>query len=237
MQTELNILLATAASLGVVHTALGPDHYLPFIALSKSRNWSMFKTAWVTALCGSGHVGSSILIGGIGIAAGIGISKIELIESGRGDLAAWLFVIFGALYMAWGIWRGIKNKPHVHLHIHKNGKLHKHQHVHESEHDHIHKTEKPVKMTPWVLFMIFVLGPCEPLVFTLMYPASQMKTGSIILIASVFSIVTLMTMLTIVLLFTYGVKKLPMKGLDRYTHAVAGAIVMLSGLAILYLGL
>lgn len=58
MQTELNILLATAASLGVVHTALGPDHYLPFIALSKSRNWSVFKTARVTALCGLGHVGT-----------------------------------------------------------------------------------------------------------------------------------------------------------------------------------
>lgn len=237
MQSELSILIATAASLGFVHTALGPDHYLPFIAMSKSRKWSLLKTSWITLLCGLGHIGSSILIGGIGIAAGIGISKIENVEGTRGNLAAWLFVIFGALYMAWGIWRAIKNRPHKHPHLHINGTVHQHKHEHLHDHDHTHGSEKPIKLTPWVLFLIFVLGPCEPLVFTLMYPASKMSTGNIILIASVFSLVTLATMLGIVLLLSFGVKKLPAGKWERYTHAIAGSIVMMSGLAILVLGL
>ncbi len=64
-----------------------------------------------------------------------------------------------------------------------------------------------------------------------------MQTGAIIFIASVFSVVTLITMVAIVLLLTYGVKKLPGTGLERYTYAIAGAIVMFSGLAILFLGI
>ncbi|MDB4582328.1 hypothetical protein N9164_04185 [Draconibacterium sp.] len=62
-----NILILTAASLGFVHTVLGPDHYIPFIALSKARNWSLPKTLGVTALCGIGHVLGSIAIGLIGV--------------------------------------------------------------------------------------------------------------------------------------------------------------------------
>jgi len=31
---EITVLLATAASLGFIHTLIGPDHYLPFIVMS-----------------------------------------------------------------------------------------------------------------------------------------------------------------------------------------------------------
>lgn len=60
MSQELTILTITAASIGLFHTLLGPDHYLPFIVMAKAGKWSLFKTAWVTFLCGIGHVGSSI---------------------------------------------------------------------------------------------------------------------------------------------------------------------------------
>jgi len=33
MSHDLAILTITAASLGLVHTLLGPDHYLPFVVL------------------------------------------------------------------------------------------------------------------------------------------------------------------------------------------------------------
>lgn len=237
MEAELNVLLLTAASLGFVHTALGPDHYLPFIAMARSGKWSYIKTTWITVLCGIGHVASSIIIGSIGLAVGIGVSKIESLETIRGDLAAWLFVLFGALYMGWGLWRALKNKPHKHFHFHANGKKHEHMHDHIQDHDHTHNYEKPLQFTPWVLFLIFVLGPCEPLIFTLMYPASKMDTSGIILIVTIFSVVTIATMLTIVLLLTYGIKKVPSGNWEKYSHAFAGGIILLSGLGILMLGL
>src|SRR4030042_3575895 len=98
MENDLGILTATAASLAFIHTVLGPDHYLPFIVLSRARGWSIIKTIWVTFICGLGHVGSSIVLGALGIGAGIGVAKLTGIESSRGNIAAWAFLIFGLFY-------------------------------------------------------------------------------------------------------------------------------------------
>ena len=62
---ELFALIATALWLGFFHTLVGPDHYLPFVALQRARDWSMTRTLVIAAACGIGHVASSILVGGI----------------------------------------------------------------------------------------------------------------------------------------------------------------------------
>ena len=95
MSNELIILITAAASIGFFHTLLGPDHYLPFIAMSKSGEWSMRKTAWVTVLCGVGHVLSSVLLGAVGVTFGLAVSKLISFDSFRGDIAAWALLAFG----------------------------------------------------------------------------------------------------------------------------------------------
>jgi ABC-type nickel/cobalt efflux system permease component RcnA len=233
MENDLSILMATAATIAFVHTVFGPDHYLPFIVLSRARGWSIVKTIWITLLCGIGHVGSSIVLGAIGIGAGIGVSKLIGIESYRGNIAAWAFLAFGLVYTVWGIRRAILNKPHKHYHTHTNGTVHVHDHTHQSSHDHLHGKN----MTPWILFIIFVLGPCEPLIPILMYPAAQRSTWGIIQVSLIFSTITILTMIVLVVLATYGLKMVTFGRLERYTHAIAGATICLSGLAILFLGL
>lgn len=237
MNEQILILSITAASAGFIHTVLGPDHYLPFIVMSKARKWSMVKTSLVTLLCGAGHVGSSIIVGAIGIAFGLGLSKVKDIEGARGDIAAWAFIAFGFLYMLWGIHRAIRNKPHKHRHLHNGGIIHEHDHIHENDHAHTHKSEKAMSLTPWVLFIIFVLGPCEPLIFLFMYPAAKHNTAGIVIVSLIFAVVTLLTMLILVLLVAYGLKSLPMGRMERYTHVIAGAAILLSGCAIVFLGL
>lgn len=229
MSNEIAILATTAASIGFFHTLLGPDHYLPFIFMAKARKWSMFKTTWITAACGVGHVGSSILLGAIGFAASVAVGDLIAIEGKRGDLAAYGFVIFGLLYFIWGLRRAILNKPHKHVHVHKDGTVHHHSHTHVEGHDHAHKTN----ITPWILFTIFVLGPCEPLIPILMYPAAESSTGAMLFIASVFAVVTIATMLGVVLVATYGLNMVKIGKLDRWSHALAGGIVLLSGVAII----
>jgi nickel/cobalt exporter len=233
MTSDLNILLITAASIGFIHTVAGPDHYLPFVVIAKARKWSLAKTSLITLLCGIGHVGSSILLGGLGIALGVMLSKIEGIESYRGNLAAWAFVFFGLAYMIWGIYRAVKNKPHKHIHYHTGEVTHEHEHTHENNHDHIHRKEKIINLTPWVLIIIFVLGPCEVLIPMLMYPAAEHGTMGIVLVSAVFAVATIATMIVIVLLLTTGFNKIPFGKLERYTHALAGAAILLSGVAIL----
>jgi sulfite exporter TauE/SafE len=234
MSQELLILTATAASIAFIHTMLGPDHYIPFIVMSKAKKWSLKKTTLITGLCGLGHILGSIALGIIGIALGIGITKIEGFESSRGAIAAWLLIAFGMVYFAWGLRRALKNRPHTHKHNHIDGRVHEHTHTHTKEHTHIHKKEKT---TPWVLFIIFVLGPCEPLIPLLMYPAAQSSAIGVILVASVFGLVTIFTMVGIVLASYFGLSFFPVKRIERYTHALAGGTIALSGLAIIFLGL
>ena len=229
MTREIWLLAGTAASIGFIHTVIGPDHYLPFIFMSKARKWSIAKTSWITVACGIGHVGSSILLGFLGIAFGVALGKLEMFEGIRGNIAAWAFVIFGFVYLIWGIRRAVINKPHHHVHYHNDGTMHTHDHSHSNSHDHEHKKN----ITPWILFTIFVLGPCEPLIPILMYPAAQSSLSGVILVSLLFSIITIATMLGIVLLTTFGISFLPLGKLERYSHAMAGVIVFLSGVAIL----
>jgi ABC-type nickel/cobalt efflux system permease component RcnA len=236
MDNSIIILCGTAASIGLIHTALGPDHYLPFIMMGRARRWSLAKTAWITFLCGLGHVLSSVLLGLAGVLLGIQVMKLEVLEAFRGSIAAWLLIGFGFAYFLWGIRRAILNRPHRHVHSHGDAGKHEHEHTHISDHAHVHD-EKKTNMTPWILFTIFVFGPCEPLIPLLMYPAAEKSVLGTILVAAVFSAVTVGTMLTIVLLSSWGVAFVKLGRMERYTHAVAGATICASGLAIQFLGL
>lgn len=235
MSEEIIVLITAAASIGFFHTLLGPDHYLPFIMMTKTGKWSLRKTALVTILCGAGHVLSSVLLGFVGVALGIAVSELISIESVRGNMAAWGLIAFGLVYFVWGVRKAIRNKPHTHFHSHAEGHKHVHKHMHTEKHSHLHKEGK--SMTPWVLFVIFVLGPCEPLIPLLMYPAAKDSTIGLILVTGVFSAVTIVTMLGMVLISTMGLNFIPTKKLERYTHALAGITVFLSGMAIQFLGL
>jgi sulfite exporter TauE/SafE len=237
MTQELCILLLTAASIGFFHTLFGPDHYVPFIVMSKAGKWSTMKTTWITILCGIGHVGSSIILGFVGIAFGIAVAHLQSLESIRGNIAGWILIAFGLMYSIWGIRRAYRNKPHTHRHPHSDGHVHDHTHVHSEEHTHVHeKTESP-SMTPWILFTIFVFGPCEPLIPILMYPAAQGHIFNVVIVSIVFGIITIGTMLTVVLGSIAGLRLLPTGQFERYTHALAGASILLCGIAVQFLGL
>jgi hypothetical protein len=92
-------------------------------------------------------------------------------------------------------------------------------------------------MTPWILFTIFVFGPCEPLIPILMYPAAQGHTFNVVIVSVVFGVITIGTMLTVVLGSIAGLRFLPTGQFERYTHALAGASILLCGIAVQFLGL
>ncbi len=234
MTYELSILAITAASIGFIHVVFGPDHYLPFIMIARARNWSLFKTTWITFLCGIGHVCGSVLIGCIGITFGVTITKLMGLESIRGNLAAWFLVTFGLTYFIWGLHRALKNKPHKHLHIHGNVTGHTHEHKHKIEHSHVHNGNN---ITPWILFIIFVFGPCEPLIPLLMYPAATSSIAGVVLVTVIFSLVSITTMLSIVIVSTLSTNIIQLGRFERYTDAIAGLTICLCGLGIQLLGL
>ena len=240
MSVDLGLLLFTAASIGFVHTLLGPDHYLPFVAMGTARRWSTRKTLWVTSLCGVGHVLGSVVIGFVGIGIGVSISRLEWLEGVRGGAAAWLLTGFGLAYLAWGLKKAWRSRTHTHAHFHGDGTIHEHGHGHEGLHLHPHPhvaAPKARRITPWALFVIFVLGPCEPLIPVLMYPASQHSVWGTVAVVLAFGAATIATMLGVVYLATRGLERLPLDTAERYSHALAGAALSLCGLGIVFLGL
>ncbi len=238
MNIDIGLLFLTAASIGFIHTLLGPDHYLPFVAMSAARGWTQRRTLWITALCGAGHVLGSVLIGLVGIGVGVSLSHLQWLEGIRGDVAAWLLAGFGLAYMVWGLKKAWRSRPHTHEHTHQDGTLHRHEHGHEGGHLHPHVDPARVKsITPWALFVIFVLGPCEPLIPLVMYPASQHSAWGLAVVVLAFGTVTVATMLTVVWLALKGIERLPLESAERYSHALAGAALCACGLGIVFLGL
>jgi len=234
--SELLLLTGTAATIGLVHTVFGPDHYLPFIVLSKARKWGVGKTALITFLCGLGHIGSSVILGFAGIALGAAIFSIKAIESFRGEIAAWFLIAFGFTYFIWGIHRALRARQHEHAHVHENGEEHSHTHSHITDHSHVH-SGKSGSMTPWVLFIIFVFGPCEPLIPLVMYPAARHDMMAVVMVTTVFGLTTIATMLAIVLTAYKGLSKISIPKLERYSHALAGLAILVCGMAVKFLGL
>ncbi len=237
MTSETTILLASALSIGFFHTLLGPDHYLPFVAMARVGDWSRRKTLLVTALCGFGHVAGSVVLGMVGIAFGLSLSRLEAFESSRGSWAAWGLIIFGILYTVWGVRRAIRGRKHSHVHAHADGTLHLHEHAHAKGHLHPHPAESGSKMTPWVLFVIFLLGPCEALIPLLMFPAATESWTSLFLVTGTFGAATIATMLGLVFASLEGVQRISFPRAQRYGHALAGVTILLCGVAIEFIGL
>lgn len=206
---EILALLLSAAGIAFTHTLMGPDHYLPFVAMAVERRWSWQRLLTVTLLCGGVHLVGSILLGGLGILLQAEIDSLVVIESVRGELAAWLLLSAGLLYLAWGI-------RHAGRH---------HVHRHSSAHP------------QWLIFVVFILGPCEPLIPLLMYPAATSSATGVIAVTAVFGTVTVLTMLMAVCVSYLGLRQLHFGGIQRYGHALSGATLSACGASILFLGL
>jgi ABC-type nickel/cobalt efflux system permease component RcnA len=232
MDSTITALALTAASLGFFHTIIGPDHYLPFVMMSWARKWSWVKTTVITILCGLGHIASSVVLGLIGVWLGLVLKKLTVVESFRGSIAAWLLIAFGLVYFVWGLRRAYRNRPHKHKHFHDSDLRHTHEHRHDQEHAHVHNDRSRVSIAPWALFVVFVFGPCEVLIPTLMYPAATSGWAGVIIVTSVFGAATIATMVGAVLLVRAGVNFIRLSTMERFAHAIAGATICLCGLAI-----
>lgn len=230
-ETTFAALLVAAILTAVIHTVAGPDHYLPFIAISKSRNYSYFKTILWTVVCGIGHVGSAILLAaGFLLFAGLLTeARLEWLEAWRGDIAAYAMIGMGAALLLHSLHKRWKHHPHAHRHVHLDGTVETHTHAPAE----LHANEK---LSYWVIFIIFVLGPCEALL-PLLTASAVLGTTSVILISLVFGLVTIATMVGVVIAGRFGLNILRLPWLERFAPEVAGGTVMACGLAIVCLGL
>ena len=204
----MEALILSAIGVGLVHS-LAPDHLLPFASLAQAQGWSRKKLLVVSFLAGLGHVGSSFVLGVLGIVLGMGLAHMEGVESFRGNVAGFLLIGFGVAYALWGL----KHIRDHHLHFHK-GEI----------------------VTFWTLMAIFVFGPCEPLI-PLMFLAVQHGWSGIWLTTTAFSVTTVFMVMAQSMLAFMGLSLLPQRSLEKWSHVMAGGGIALTGLAVMFLGI
>ncbi len=233
MDSHLLSLLVAAVTIAATHTFIGVDHYLPFVVLGRARNWSLARVLGITALCGVGHVIGSVVLGFVGIGLGMAVGDLVDIEGVRGSLAAWGLIAFGLVYATWAAVRIAREHRHTHVHAHEDGTLHVHDHNHKRTHLHAHATGA---LTLWAVFIVFVLGPCEPLIPLLMAPAWNHNWTGVAAVAGVFSITTIGFMMGMAAIGYLGLRMVPLDGMQKYAHVMAGVAIFCSGAAIELLG-
>ena len=70
-----------------------------------------------------------------------------------------------------------------------------------------------------------------------MYPAAKNNIHGAILVSILFSVVTIGTMMSVVMAFKFGLTRINLKPVEKYSNVIAGAMILFSGIAIQFLGL
>ncbi len=150
----------------------------------------------------------------------------------RGNFSGWCLLIFGLLYLIWGTWQAYLNKAHKHFDVYDSGDIY----VYDHKHGEVVYPQDRTKVTPWILFAIFVMGPSEPLVPLLFYSGTQRSPSQIIILISVFAIVTALTMVIMVLMGIFGYSFLNTDKIERYVPAIGGVVVTICGIGMVFFG-
>ena len=212
---SLVLLMATAALLGAGHTIIAPHHYLPFAAVGKSAGWSNAKTLFVTLLCGLGHLASSLVFAGIAVALTFGAASVEYFQHFRGDIAQFVFLGFALAYTVFGLKRGLRSDAAAACSCRC-------------------RAEDKMKnaATLGALFLIFLIGPCDVLIPLVIFPALSFDWWGVLLVACVFSLATIASMLLMVSVILYGLKFVPFRGgrLERWSSFITGVVLLVCAL-------
>jgi hypothetical protein len=108
--------------------------------------------------------------------------------------------------------------------------------VYEHKHAQAVASSERHKVTPWVMFIIFLLGPCEPMIPLLFFPAAQHSWHGMLLLILVYTLFTLLTMVAMVMLGYYSISFFKTEKLEKYMHALGGLTLFICGAGMLFMG-
>ncbi len=222
------VLAGAAIAVGSLHT-LAPDHWVPFAALGRARQWTLRRTVATTAACGLGHVTVSVLLGLLALS--FGVEMLDLFGRRMASVASILLIAFGLAYGLIGLRRALGRRlADVHDH---GGMAHHHAHAHNVGHDHHHAGGSA--MTEWTLFVLFCADPCVAVV-PILFAAAPLGALNTALVVSAYEVATIATMVGLVLAAGAATSRVRGRWLDAYGDAAAGGIIAAVGVAVTVIG-
>jgi ABC-type nickel/cobalt efflux system permease component RcnA len=253
------VLVGAAISVGSIHT-LAPDHWMPFAVLARAERWSARRTVVVTALCGLGHVTTSVALGALAVVSGREL--FEVFGRRLEGAAGLLLVGFGVAYGMWGLHRRMRDRAHAHAHAH--GIPHAHMpgltraFSHQPSrlrsrderasyvearrsadgaeaaavcHGSVHR-----RLTAWSLFLLFSADPCVA-VIPLMFAATPLGWTGTLAVVAAYELATMATMVVLVLPARAAMHTIRGAWADEWGDALAGGVVACVGLAVIGFGI
>jgi hypothetical protein len=124
LNSELIVILTGTVLLAATHT-ISPDHWFPFVMIGRANKWSIPHILLLATLAGIGHVGTSVVIGMMGVFASKELS--EYYANIAENATCILLMVFGFGYAIWSWKRGghhhgipflARKHDHKYLHYH-----------------------------------------------------------------------------------------------------------------------
>ena len=220
------LLLLSSCSTAIIH-ALIPDHWLPFVLMSRVERWSERRVAALTGLAGLLHVGVTMAAGALTILAGAATIEGLAARTGRSleFLEGLLLVVFGVTY---GIWRHRRearahapaDRPTVpETHIHAHGHL-------------LERWFRPA-LTAGALVVVIGMSPCALLV-PILFAASAEGPGALLASAVGFALCTVGTMVGVTVFAARGMRRVDLPFFARFGDLISGAIVSAIGFLMMW---
>jgi ABC-type nickel/cobalt efflux system permease component RcnA len=234
--TVLTTIAATGFTVAFFHAAI-PTHWLPFVLVSRARNWSRGKTLAVAMFAGLGHVALTSLIGLL--IAWLGFQLDEEIGHAFAPIAGSVLILIGCYY-AWRQWRGggICHHP-VPGSQHKADEQCGHEHGPASHWEHELKDSKLVsdKAGDWAaisgLFLMLTLSPCEGFLPVYLSAVQFGWTGFVVL-SLILAVATLAGMAVFTWLTLIGFERFKLRNFERWEAGLLATIFMVLGLVMFF---
>jgi len=228
------LLFLSSCSTAIIH-ALIPDHWLPFVLMSRAERWSERRAAALTGLAGLLHVVVTLFAGALTILVGSATVESLAQRTGRSleFFVGLLLVIFGVSY---GLFRHLREAS---VHATRDPapgtagtevRPIDGEHVHA--HGHLLERWFHGALTAGTLVVVIGISPCALLV-PVLFAASAVGAGALLAAALGFALCTIGTMVGVTLVATRGMRRMELLFFTRYGDLISGALVSAVGLLLM----
>ena len=208
----LQVLLGSFL-LSVVHACI-PNHWVPLVAIGRAERWDRSEALLFTAVVGAAHASSTILIG---ILVGLLGYELSARHSAITSIAApAMLIALGIIYLVWDL-----------------AARHRHRH-HFEKAGRGDKTSKLSLVVSLSAAMFF--SPCIELE-AYYFSAGSLGWSGILLISSVYLVVTVLGMVVLVDLGLRGAQRIRSRFLEHHEKRVTGFLLLALGVAAFFVKL
>ena len=200
----INQYLVATILLALIHGSI-PNHWLPFIALSRAEKWSTKKLLIIISIGAIFHSLSTALLGFFISYFGYYISSISQLEK---ILPTFFMVFLGMIYLI------IEHQEHY------NDPLKK-------------KSINPI-FSVMFLYLAMFFSPCLE-IEAIYFSVGRYGLTSFVLISLIYTVITLVSMLFFSYLAYKGLLKYSPKILEKYEKRIIGLILIILGIFTFYI--